>query len=404
MQPLFSLRPVELYTIAFLGSSAIYLVFAFWLKKTMISRLSLRTLLTAGILVRIVLVPLTPVGSDDIYRYIWDGKVQSAGINPYQYAPDAPELAGLHTAELPALVNHSSMKTVYFPLTQWAFWLGYQMAGEHPWGIKLLLLAAELGTLLLLVNLLRWNGVPEKYVLLYALCPLPILMFALDGHIDALGLPVFLLALLFWIRERKVTSLLLFGISMSVKPVALVVLPLLFFREKGLSGRLRVVLLPFVLVALQFLPYVFSANPLESIARFGVHWAFNGALFEVIYMVVANNQLARLVCAILLATGVVALAVRRKDALTGTYTAIFLLLLLSPVVHPWYVSWLAVLLPLVRRWSGILLAATVSLSSLTVMNYRLTGDWSQHPWVLVLEYVPVLAAGLYELLNSPEPV
>lgn len=404
MQPLFSLRPVELYTVAFLWSSAMYLVFAFWLKKTMISRLSLRTLLTVGILLRIVLVPLTPVGSDDIYRYIWDGKVQSAGINPYQYAPDAPELAGLHTAALPSLVNHPSMRTVYFPLTQWLFWLGYQMAGEHPWGIKLLLLAAELGTLLLLVSLLRRNGMPEQYVLLYALCPLPILMFALDGHVDALGLPVFLLALLFWIRERKMTSLLLLGISMSVKPVALIILPLLFFREKGLSGRLRVLFLPFVPMALQFLPYAFSANPLESIATFGVHWAFNGALFEFIYMAVANNQIARLLCAALLAIGVGAVAIRRKDALTGTYTAILLLLLLSPVVHPWYVSWLAVLLPLVRRWSGILLAATVSLSALTVMNYQLTGNWSQHPWVLVVEYMPVFAAGLYELFNSPEPV
>ena len=403
MQPFFSLRPVELYTIAFLGSSAMYIVFAFWLKKAAISRPLLQTLLAAGILLRIALVPLVPVGSDDIYRYIWDGKVQSAGINPYRHAPDAPELEDLHSAELPSLVNHPSMKTVYFPLTQWAFWLGYQMAGEHPWGIKFLLLAAELGTLLLLVNLLRWNGIPEKHVLLYALCPLPILMFALDGHIDALGLPVLLLALLLWIRDRKVTSLLLLGISMSVKPVALVMLPLLFFREKGLSGRLRVLFLPFVPVILQFLPYFFTANPLESIVTFSVHWTFNGAVFEAIYMVVANNQLARLVCAVLLGAGVVVLAIRRKDVLNGTYAAILMLLLFSPVVHPWYVSWLAVLLPLVSRWSGILFVATVSLSTLTVLNYQLTGDWSQHPWVLVLEYAPVLVAGLYELFISPEP-
>jgi ATP/ADP translocase len=97
------------------------------------------------------------------------------------------------------------------------------------------------------------------------------------------------------------------------------------------------------------------------------------------------------------------LAIRRNDVLNGTYAAILMLLLFSPVVHPWYVSWLAVLLPLVSRWSGILFVATVSLSTLTVLNYQLTGDWSQHPWVLVLEYAPVLVAGLYELFISPEP-
>jgi hypothetical protein len=36
-----------------------------------------------------------PRSSDDLYRYLWDGRVQAAGINPYRYVPAAPELAGL---------------------------------------------------------------------------------------------------------------------------------------------------------------------------------------------------------------------------------------------------------------------------------------------------------------------
>jgi hypothetical protein len=403
MQPLFALRPVEIYTIAFLGCSAAYLGFAFWLTRKEVPRQWLLALLALGILTRIVLLPLSPQGSDDIYRYVWDGKVQSAGINPYRYAPDAPELLALHSAALPALVNHPAMKTIYFPVTQWAFWLGYQIAGENVWGIKLLLLVAEVGSLVLLMMLLRWRGIPGKYILLYALCPLPIFQFALDGHIDALGLPALLLALTFWLREKKGLSLLLLGVSMSVKPVALIILPLLFFREKDLTGRLRVLFLPFVPLALQFLPYVFSTNPFEGIAIFGMHWSFNGAVFEVINSILAHNQISRAVCAAILGVGAIVLALRRGPLLDSSYKAMLMLLLLSPVVHPWYVSWLAVLLPLVRRWSGILFAATVSLTALTLLEYRLTGDWLQHPWVLALEYLPVLAAAWYELRTSPEP-
>ena len=231
----------------------------------------------------------------------------------------------------------------------------------------------------------------------------PIFQFALDGHIDALGLPVLVLALTFWLRGKKVLSLLLLGVSMSVKPVALILLPLLFFREKDLTGRLRVLFLPLVPLALQFLPYMFSTNPLEGIAIFGMHWTFNGAVFEVINSVLAHNQISRTVCAALLGVGALVLALRRGPLLDSSYKAILMLLLLSPVVHPWYVSWLAVLLPLARRWSGILFAATVSLTALTLLEYRLTGNWLQHPWVLALEYLPVLAAVLYERRTSPEP-
>jgi hypothetical protein len=363
--------------------SAAYVGFAFWLKKRDFASVGVHPL-AFGILMRVALLPLPPTGSDDLYRYIWDGKVQSAGINPYRYVPDAPELSDLHTAELPSRVNHPSMKTIYFPFTQWAFWLGFQIAGEDFRGIKLMLLAAELGTLLMLMLLLRWAKVPEKYILLYALCPLPILQFALDGHIDALGLPVLLFALSLWVREKKAASLLLIGVSMSVKPVGLILLPLLFFREQGLPAKLRVLLLPLVPLVLQFLPYSFSANPLESVVIFGVHWEFNGAVFEVINAFVDNNQQSRTMCAVLLAAGVLALAIRRGPLLDSSYKAVLMLLLLSPVVHPWYVSWLAIFLPVARRWSGILFVATVSLSVLTVLEYRLIG-MGPHPWVLVGE-------------------
>jgi hypothetical protein len=72
------------------------------------------------------------------------------------------------------------------------------------------------------------------------------------------------------------------------------------------------------------------------------------------------------------------------------YRAILALLLCSPVVHPWYVGWMALLIPVARRWSGIVLASTVSLTSITAARYILTGDWVEEPIILALEYLPVV--------------
>jgi hypothetical protein len=396
MQYLFAFRPVELYTVSFIAASAAYLAFALYLHRKEIPHTWLYGLLALGLFLRIALLPLPPVGSDDIYRYLWEGKVQTAGINPYRYAPDAPELQFLHSPLLPSSVNHPSMKTVYFPFTQWAFWLGYQISGEETWGLKVMLLVAETVTLLLLLLLLRRRGTPEKFVLLYALCPLPILQFGLDGHIDGLGLPLLLLAVLLWSGERKSAALLLLGLSMSVKPVALVLLPMLFFLEKDLRSRVRVLVLPFVPLALQFVPYLFSADPFEGLAFFGTHWTFNGAVFEMLNSGIQDNQKTRLLCGLILAAGLMAAALRKRPLLPGAYDAVFLLLLFSPVVHPWYVAWLVVLLPLWPRWSGILYAATVSLTALTILEYQLAGNWIQQSWVLVVEYLPIVIVWLYE--------
>src|SRR4029079_243666 len=75
----------------------------------------IRAVWMGGILFRAVLVPLAPRFSDDLYRYLWDGKVLLHGINPYRYSPTAPELAGLRAALWP-LINHPDLPTIYPPL------------------------------------------------------------------------------------------------------------------------------------------------------------------------------------------------------------------------------------------------------------------------------------------------
>ncbi len=77
--------------------------------------------LVAGALFRVVLVPTPPVLSDDLYRYLWDGRVQAAGISPYRYAPAAPELAPLRDDLVWPGINRKPVRTIYPPLAQAVF-------------------------------------------------------------------------------------------------------------------------------------------------------------------------------------------------------------------------------------------------------------------------------------------
>jgi hypothetical protein len=91
---------------------------------------------------------------------------------------------------------------------------------------------------------------------------------------------------------------------------------------------------------------------------------------------------------------------RKKEPLDAFYFSVLLLLILSPVVHPWYVSWLAVLLPFARRWSGIVYAASISFTVYTIVDYKLHGIWDQSPLILALEYIPVIILMFLELRGS----
>ena len=394
------------YAIVFVSTSLVYL----WVARVLfISDPSPRFLffaVAAFFLVRLSFLTLDPIGSDDVYRYMWDGKAQSSGINPYAYAPNAPELGSLHTLLLPASVNHPDMKSVYFPVSQWMFYGGYLLSGESVWGYRLIFLVAEILTVLGLFSLVSRLHVPRKFVLLYAVCPLPIIQFALDAHLDGLGLPFLVFALVSYLDGRKVLSYALIAVSISIKPVALLLLPILFLRERGVWNKVRVIVIPLVLFFAQFFPYLFTSNPFQALFTFARNWTFNGVVFETLDLLFANNQTTRLVCAVLLCCALLVLYWRKRDPFEALYYSVLLLLIFSPVVHPWYVVWLTVLLPVVQRWSGILFSSAVSLTAYTVVRYQLYGVWDQSALVLAVEYLPILVLLIFEfhrLRRDPGP-
>lgn len=395
----FGLKPIISYTISFVLSSIVFIAACVVIVKNEISVKYVISLVAIGVILRIIFIPIHPTGSDDYYRYVWDGKVQASGINPYEYAPSDQALSFLHTENLPRLVNHAEMKTIYPPLAEIVFYTAYLIGGDSYLGIKLLILIAGLFTLYGLFLILKKLKLDYKNLLVYALCPLPIFEFFTDGHLDIFGIALMIFSLFFYLDKKKILSYIFLGLSLSIKPLGLILIPIFFLNEKGILNKIKSSAIPILIFIVLYVPYLFSGSPFQALIKFTENWTFNGVVFDVLDSFIRDNQRTRLYCAILLFIFYLPVIFSQKDILTKIYISIVLLFIFSPVVHPWYVTWLAILVPIVMRWSGILYISLISLTVFTELNYKLNGTWHEYTWVLIVEYVPVLFFFLYELFK-----
>jgi len=134
--------------------------------------------------------------STDAFRYVWDGRVQAAGINPYRYIPADPALSALRDDVIYPNINRADYAhTIYPPAAQISF-LAIERISDSILGMKLAMLAFDALTIACLIALLRRRGLPSSRVLLYAWHPLPVWEFAGAGHVDALAIGFLLLAFL----------------------------------------------------------------------------------------------------------------------------------------------------------------------------------------------------------------
>jgi hypothetical protein len=343
-----------------------------------------------GVLFRLTLVPHGVVGSDDIYRYLWDGKVAASGVNPFLYLPTDPHLSHLATADLPSKVNHPELRSAYPAMAQALFFFSNKIFGESATGLKFLVVVIDCMTMLLLWRLLREQGGSIHALVLYAWSPLPILYFGLDGHIDALGIPFLILGVLFCLTRRPIRGVVALGLGALAKLVPLLLVPFFLRVEKGVR-RLLVLVVPFCIAALGYLLYYEPTHGVfESLRTLGSRWEFNGCFFSIVYFLSGSNETAHLISGFMIVLYISVLAVIDRPLLEKVFWGFTGIILLSPVVHPWYMTWLAALLAL--RWSTsvFVLLGLSFLSNVVVYQYRAFGQWNDQPVLLLLEYVPVL--------------
>ena len=378
----------------------IYLVTVIVLVKTDLSKAQTVSVLLIFFLIKILFISTEPIGSDDYYRYLWDGKVQSNGINPYLYSPDDQSLNPFHSELLPEKVSYPQIRTIYFPVSQFLFTLTYNISGENAIGLKIILLLAELLILISLNYLLKRLSIDLKYILVYAVLPLVFFQFFIDAHVDLAGVALMLASIILYFYDKKIFSYLLLGLSISVKPTGLLLIPFLFQNEQKFIEKIKSVFIPIIVFIITFLPYVFTATPLDTLINFTAKWTFNGMIYNILDIFLSNNLSIRLLCGILFLLVFIFLFTSKIDFLKKVYLSLFSLMIFSPVVHPWYLIWFAVLLPVIRGYSGFYFVAAISLASITVATFQTTGVWQEITLVLFIEYLPLTLIFFYEIFKE----
>ena len=181
--------------------------------------------LGVAVAMRVMTLVAPPLLSTDIYRYVWDGRVQLAGINPYRYVPDAPAVAFLRDEAVYPQINRGDYaRTVYAPTAETVFALAAAVT-PGVLGMKLMMLAFDVLAIIALVPLLRIADRDPAELLIYAWLPLPVWEFAGNAHIDAVATGLLALALLLAVRRRAVWTGIVLAAATLTKFLPAVVLP-----------------------------------------------------------------------------------------------------------------------------------------------------------------------------------
>ena len=220
-----------------------------------------RSLLVLGLvfaaLFRFIIILSPPYLSDDIYRYIWDGRVQFAGINPYRYIPADESLAHLRDDKIyPNINRRDSAHTIYPPVAEAGFLLVTRFSESVAW-MKAAMVGFEAIAVWALVQLLISFGFARQRVLIYAWHPLAVWEFAGSGHVDALAIAFIALALLARRKHKETATGLLLACATCVKLFPVVLFPAVYMRR---SWKMPLAFVAIVLMA--YLPYL-SVGPIR---------------------------------------------------------------------------------------------------------------------------------------------
>ncbi len=378
-----------------LGQGAIYFVAAFWVVSRRAGPLWLILLFAAFFRLPLLLSP--PYLSDDVYRYVWDGRVQAAGTNPYRHVPAAPELAPLRDERIYPNINRRTYAVTIYPPAAQFFFLATTRASESVTWMKASMLAWEALAIGLLLLLLRRAGQPDALVLLYAWHPLPLWEFAGNGHLDAAAIACILAALLARARGRAALAGAALGLATLFK-----LYPLALFPALWRPGDRRMPAALAATVALGYLPYlgagrgVFGFLPgyvreegLQSGSRYyllQLAESLGAHLDPTLYLLPAGLSLAAL-------SAWISFRRRPREDFGGAS----LLLASAAVVafsphFAWYVAWLLPLAALTASTPVLLLGVQAFLLYFERPTTKL--------WVETLIYAPFVLFALFRAYTS----
>ncbi len=349
-----------------------------------------------AILFRITLLFSSPSTSDDVYRYIWEGKLVLNGYNPFEYTPDSDELKPFHTEDYPDKVTYPHMTTIYPPVAQLVFAAGYLISGESDFGLKLIFLLAEIITMLFILNLLRIYKIADYALILYAWLALPLMEYFINSHIDVIGIMFFTMSLYFMQRNKPFYFALSYSFAILSK-----LFPLFFIfvvvKKFGWKNSLRYGALSLLTIILFTIPFVPQEREISaSLFTYLSQWSFNGSVYKVLLEIIDTVAVSRLISLLLFAGSVFYISVKFSDSLKAVYLIWIAYIIFTPTLYPWYLGWIAALNPLFAFSSINSLLITINVSNFT----PLSAEWTEFWWAALIQYIPFYGWLIWDLFKT----
>ena len=325
---------------------------------------------------------------NDMIRYLWDGRIQTLGVNPYSVTPADPAVAFAHTDETRDMPS-ARARSPYPPAAQ-LFFRFVVSVHDSSRAMKLALVVCDLLTMLVLWRWLLATGRSAWLTLAYAWNPLVLLEIAHSGHIDALG-ALWIVAAVFWLsRGRTALGTIAFVLAVTTKLLPIVLVPLLWRRI-----TIRDALIGVGLFVLLYLPFASGTDVLFGIQNVVQHIRFNGPVFRAVAGLTSAEVAARVAVGLGLLTAVWCRWRLHADDPAAWAWPMAVAILCAPVVYPWYLLYLTPFLLMRSTLPLIVWCCSVLMAYVVWEIARTGGRWVVPPAVLAGEYaLVVLAAGV----------
>ena len=434
---------ISSYIALFIAQFFLYLTASYLVLRTQKLRSTTATLaLVVGVvafsgLFHSELFPQPPYLSTDAYRYVWDGRVQAAGINPFRYIPDSPELVPLRDDRIFPNINRADYApTPYPPAAQLIYLTVYLIKPLSVSAFKAAVSLFDMITILAVILVLLKLKMDPGRVVIFAWHPLLMWEGAHSGHVDPAFIACLSLALLAWSYRKSTLTGIALALATLIKLYPMMLLPVFLIDPGDLDGapapqfrrdrlvpdvvaRLRGVLLNrsslytiaafVVTIVLFYIPYLTVGSGVfgyltgyfeeEGFVDSGGRY-FPLALIRTVLRVPTNLYTA----VAILALGAMALwwLIRQKrnalDIATGSLAMIGLYLVLTTPRYPWYFCWIVPFLCFLPR------AGWLYLTGATVLLYTLWFIPNQYPnlpiWLGAAMYVPTVSLLAWEYMRT----
>jgi len=379
-------------------------------------------ILAMAALMQGVLIFSRPTLTDDMYRYVWDGRVQAHGISPYRYPPNAPELLSLRDKDIYPSINRKPVVTVYPPAAEAAYFLLWRIWPDNVHWFQAAMAAGGLLAGILLMGLLRDLGYSPARALIFLWSPLLVFETAHAAHVDGLVLPFLVGA--WWARVRNKDALtgFLLGVAAAMKFYPALLLPFLW-RPQHPKGRWTMPLTFAIAIGLFYAPYVLTSE--TSVLGYLPHYfreTFNisplvsmlNQVLDAIHLNIPYRLIGLSMGGILIAAILCVLhpASDAETALRRCIWPIGIVTLFSQDLFAWYMLWLLPLtaiflqpsnikwkmltLPKMDAWMGWWLFC-----GLVGLSYTFFIQWKPVPSAIQVEFIPlylILVINLVTLL------